>query len=482
MRASEATWEGATSVTSGVLPVRRRRRRGVELAMLIFAVIVAMGAFAAVGYAHDGRFTLSTLSYGGGLAVLFLIAHVVVRRVAPYADPLLLPAVALLNGLGLVLIHRVDLGIADQARALGHTPPAGEAPSQLVWTAIALACFVIVLLVVRDHRTLQRYSYTCAALGLFLLILPAILPASISEINGARVWIRLAGFSIQPGEFAKLLLVVFFASYLVAKRDLLSLASRRVAGIDLPRGRDLGPVLVAWIASLAVLIRESDLGTSLLFFAIFVTMLYVATERTSWLLIGLLLFAGGAFLTNLFVAHVHERVFIWLHPFADPNNKGYQLVQSLFGFATGGIFGDGLGQGRPQSVPFSRTDFIAATIGEELGLIGLMAIIVLFLLVVERGLRAALSVRDPFGKLLAGGLAFALGIQVFVQVGGVMRLIPLTGLTLPFMSYGGSSLVSNYILIALLLRVSDAARRPPDERVPARRPAAAEPITEVVRP
>jgi len=444
---------------------RRARRRGVELAMVIFAVGLVAAAYVSVGYAQDGRVPPDAARYAAGFAALFGAAHLGVRRLAPYADPLLLPIVALLNGLGLVLIHRLDLAGDERARQLGRALPRGDAPLQLAWTAVGVTLFLVVLLVIRDHRVLQRYAYTAAAVGLLLLLIPAVLPARFSEVNGARIWIRVAGFSLQPGEFAKLALEVFFAGYLVAKRELLTLVGRRFAGIDLPRGRDLAPVVVAWLASLAVLVREKDLGTSLLFFGIFVAMLYVATERRSWLLIGLGLFSAGAYLAYHLFGHVRSRVDIWLHPFADPSGAGFQLVQGLFGLANGGVGGTGLGLGRPDSVPFAKSDFITATIGEELGLAGLMAVLVLFALLVERGLRAGLTVRDSFGKLLAAGLAFGMALQVFVVVGGVTRLIPLTGLTLPFLSYGGSSLVANWALIALLLRISDAARRPMPEPV-----------------
>ena len=434
-------------------------RRATELVLTVFAVLTAVVAYAAVGIGQNGRVPAGILGYGAGLAGLFGVAHLVVRRFAPYADPLILPCVAMLNGLGLVMIRRLDLDAFERARQNGRSLPRADAPLQLVWTAIAVGAFVVVLVVIRDHTRLARYAYTSAAAGLFLLLLPAF-PGVGATINGARLWIRLGPITVQPSEVAKVLLMIFFASYLVGKRDVLSLASRRIAGVDLPRGRDLGPILLAWAASVAVLVEEKDLGSSLLFFGIFIVMLYVATERTSWLIIGMLLFGAGSFAAYHLFGHVQRRVDTWLHPFAKASSDGYQLVQGLFGFGTGGISGTGLGQGQPGIVPFAKTDFIMAAIGEELGLIGVMAVLVLFFLVVERGLRSALSCRDSFGKLLATGLSFALALQVFVIVGGVTGLIPLTGVTLPWLSYGGSSVVMNWVLIALLLRVSDAARRP----------------------
>ena len=407
---------------------------------------------------HDGGITSAAINRTLMLVVLIGIAHVAVRRLAPNADPLILPIVALLNGLGLAVIGRLDLAVADRASAFGTKAPTGYASLQLVWTAIGVGGFVVVLLVIRDHRILSRYGYTAAFAGLVLLLIPSVLPASISEVNGARVWIRVSGFSIQPGEFAKIALLIFFSTYLVQKRDVLALVSRSFMGIAMPRWRDLGPVVVAWLVSLAVLVVERDLGSSLLFFGIFITLLYVATERTSWVAIGMVLFTAGAFFAYTSFGHVRSRFDIWLHPFAFPLGSGYQLVQGLFGFATGGVLGTGLGRGQPDIVPFARTDFIVAAIGEELGLVGLLAVLAAFLLLVARGLRASLTVRDPFGRLVACGLAVSLALQVFVVVGGVMRVIPLTGLTLPFLSYGGSSLVANYALVALLLRISHAAR------------------------
>ena len=440
---------------------RPRSGRNTELALLVFSVAIAMAAYAAVGLAMDGALPTGMVGYGVGLAVLFGCAHVVLRRFAPYADPVLLPVVTVVNGLGLAMIHRLDRGIADRAEAAGRDVPAAAAPAQLTWTAVGVVVFVLVLVLVRDHRVLQRFTYTAMVLGLGLLLLP-LLPLIGTTINGARIWIRVLGFSFQPGEIAKLVLLVFFAGYLVVKRDVLALAGRRVLGIDLPRARDLGPILVAWVASLGVLVFERDLGTSLLFFGIFIAMLYVATERLSWLLIGMGLFLFGAYAAWSLFGHVQQRVDIWLNAFAPRNidDDSYQLVQGLFGMGSGGILGEGLGQGRPEIVPYAQTDFIVSAIGEELGLTGLMALLLLYLVVVQRGLRASIAVRDSFGKLLAAGLAFTVALQVFVVVGGVTRLIPLTGLTVPFLSYGGSSLVANWALVAVLLRISDAARRP----------------------
>jgi cell division protein FtsW (lipid II flippase) len=456
-------------------------RRGTELGMLAFAVVITLAAQCVVDITLTGSLRPELATFGGWFTALWVVMHLAVRRFAPYADPLLLPAVALLSGLGLTMIHRLDLA-GDQ---VGATATREDAPVQLVWATLGVALFVAVLVVVRDHRLLARFAYTLALIGLLLLALPALLPASISSVNGAKIWIRLAGFSIQPGEFAKICLVVFFAAYLVDKRDVLALASRRVAGLELPRGRDLGPVVVAWMLSILVLVFERDLGSSLLLFGIFVVMLYIATERASWLVIGVLLFGAGAFFAYKVFGHVQVRVDTWLDPFAYRDTGGFQLVQSLFGLGTGGLFGAGLGGGRPDQVPVAKSDFIAAAIGEELGLFGLVAVIIVYLVLVERGLRSSLIVRDPFGKLLAAGLAFAIAWQVFVVLGGVTGLLPLTGLTTPFVAYGGSSLVANFALLAILVRISDAARRPAPPPVPQGVPPRAtigEAPTEVVRP
>jgi len=463
---------GMSPSGSGAGP-QERRRRTTELILIVLAVAIAMAAYAMVHIARDGALPASLPRYAGGLLLLALVAHVAIRRFAPYADPVILPAVVLLNGLGLVLIHRLDLGAADNAIARGNPIPSPDAPLQLTWTAVGVALFVLVLLVIRDHRLLQRATFIIGTIGILFLLLP-LLPGLGQEINGSRLWIQAAGLTFQPGEIAKLALIIFFAGYLVVHRDALALAGKRFAGLDLPRARDLGPILLAWVASLGVLVFQRDLGSSLLFFGVFVVLLYVATERASWLLYGFVLFFGGAYFAYTQFGHVQNRVELWLNPFpADPE----QISESLYGLAAGGILGTGLTEGYPERVPFASTDFIVATLGEELGLTGLMAVLVLYAVIVERGLRTALLVRDGFGKLLATGLSVALALQLFVVVGGVTDLIPLTGLTTPFLSYGGSSLIANWILVALLLRVSHAARRP----APPVAPAGPEEMTQVVR-
>jgi cell division protein FtsW (lipid II flippase) len=453
--------------------------RGIELVLLAFAAVLVTGALALVEANQEQELTQSLLWVGLAYLALFTVAHLAVRRFARYADPLILPCVALLNGLGLVMIHRLDLARQERALASGDTP-VELVSRQIAWTAIGLALFVAVMWVVRDHRTIARYGYTAGFGGLVLLALPGLLPSSISEINGAKLWIRIGGVGIQPGEFAKILLIVFFAAFLVQKRDLFSTAGRRFLGMELPRARDLAPLIVAWGLSVGVLVLERDLGTSLLFFGIVLVLLYVATERVSWMLIGLMFFLGGCFIAYQLFGHVRVRVQGWLDPFADFENTGFQIAQALFGLGTGGVGGTGLGAGRPDLVPYAESDFMLSSLGEELGLIGLAAILLVYLVLITRGLRSALAVRDSFGKLLATGLAFTLALQMFIVIGGVSKLIPLTGLTLPFLSYGGSSLVANYALVAMLLRVSNAARAPLPRRPATPLPPIAEAGTELV--
>jgi cell division protein FtsW (lipid II flippase) len=455
-----------------------RGRRGTELVMLIFAVGVVIFAYASVGLGMNGKLPSGLAVYGAAFAVIVGAAHLAVRWLAPWADPLLLPLAALLNGLGIVMIYRLqEAGRNGNPGLQISTMTASSTAMQVMYSAVGVAAFVAVLAFIREPRVLQRYTYTLGAAGLVLLAIPTVLPSSMSVVNGAKEWIILGGFSLEPGEFAKLALAVFFAGYLVAKRDVLALAGRRVLGVDLPRGRDLGPVLIAWAASLLILVFETDIGTSAIFFGMFVAMLYVATQRTSWLLIGIGLFVFGAYTASKLFAHVGERFTIWLHPFAGNNPAGpaYQLVQGLEGMGFGGVFGTGLGHGQPYLTPLAQSDFIITAFGEELGLTGLMALLLIFGLIVQRGLRAAIAVRDPFSKLLAGGLAFVIALQVFVIVGGVTGLIPLTGVTTPFLSQGGSSLIASWALIALLMRISDTARRP------APQPIQDEGMTQVVR-
>ena len=451
-------------------------RRLAELGLLVVAWAIGTLGTLQVGWASgDGTPPRLWVTVGVVIA-LSLGAHIAVQLRARFADPILLPVATLLTMLGLVMIYRLDVAAAQRAERNDAPVPTPDVYAQLTWYAVATVLFVAVLVLVPDHRRLQRYTYTCGLAGLVLLVLPLV-PGIGATINGATLWIRIGGQSFQPGEAAKILLTIFFAGYLVVKRDSLALVRRKVLGLGLPRARDLGPILIAWGISLGVLVFERDLGTSLLFFGLFVSMLYIATQRRSWIVIGSVLFAGGAYLAYLLFSHVRLRVTVWLDPWSYADAEGYQIVQSLYGLANGGILGAGLGQGFPAFVPFANTDFIIAALGEELGLTGLIAIILLYGVLVERGLRTAVASRDGFGQLLAAGLSIVLALQVFVIVGGVTRLIPLTGLTTPFLSYGGSSLVANWVIVALLLRISDRARRP--AAAPA--PAPDEALTQVVR-
>ena len=433
------------------------KRRNAELVLLIGAFVLGMFAYANLGEVRAGKLPANFWTVGVGFGALLAVAHLAVRWLAPYADPLILPLSAALNGIGLVLISRLDpYNIANRL-----APKAGAAGQQAMFSVIGVVVLILVLYFVRDHKVLQRYAYISALAGLILIALPAVLPASMSEVNGARSWIKFAGVSVQPAEFAKLLMVSFFAAYLHAKRDTLALASRKVLGIWIPRGRDMGPLLVCWVFAMLVLIRETDLGVSLMFFGVFVIMLYLATERASWLIFGVLLFVAGAALVAMTVTHVQTRFDSWLNPFGDVSGNSRQTAQSLYAFANGGLFGTGLDQGYPTQVGFANNaDYIMDTVGEEFGLVGLTAMLAAYGLFVARGLKTALLVRDPYGKLFASGLAVTFALQVFITAGGVMRVIPLTGLPMPFLAAGGSALLANWILAALLLRISDAARRP----------------------
>ncbi|MGW3076862.1 MULTISPECIES: FtsW/RodA/SpoVE family cell cycle protein [unclassified Kitasatospora] len=430
-------------------------RRTTELVLVVGAVLIAVYGYVEVGVNLDGHVPADAAEYGAALGVLALVAHGVVRWRARYADPLLLPIAVLLNGIGLVVIYRLDRATPGRA---------GAASTQLLWSALGVALFIAVVLLLRDHRRLQRYAYIGALLALVLLVLPIFFP----PVYGSRIWIVIGPLSFQPGEFAKILLAVFFAAYLAVHRDALALTGRRVWRLQLPPGRVLGPVLLIWAAFVGVLVLETDLGTSLLFFGLFVVMLYVATARTGWIAIGLGLAAVGAVAVGWLSPHVHSRVTDWLDPLGSiaAGRGANQIAQSLFAFAWGGELGTGLGNGHSVLIGFAaKSDFILATIGEELGLTGLIAVFLLYAVLVSRGFRTGIALRDPFGRLLAIGLAAIVGLQVFVVAGGVLALIPLTGMTMPFIAQGGSSVVTNWIIVALLVRMSDTARRPAPEEV-----------------
>jgi cell division protein FtsW (lipid II flippase) len=436
----------------------QRRRTGLWL--LLATLAIALGAYVNVGLGKRGRVPAGLALYGSIMVVGYLACWLVARRFARDADPALFPVGGVLAGLGFAVIFRLDGGLAA---------------AQATWLVVALLAFVATLLLIRDDRQLDALTYTIGLAALILLILPVV-PGIGSEINGARLWIRIGSLTFQPSELGKVLMVLFLASYLSAKRELLA---EGVGRFGLPRVKDLGPMLLAWGASLVVLFAEKDLGASLLYFGIFVLMLWLATGRLAYLAIGVLLFAVGAYAGYLVFGHVQLRVDYWLHAIdpGRPFDQGYgQLAQGWFGMASGGLVGTGLGQGSPWLIPYAETDFIFAAIGEELGLLGTAATLLLYVTLVGKGMRISIERTDAFGKLLAAGLTAGLALQTFVIVGGVTRLIPLTGITLPFVSYGGSSLVSNFIILALLVRMSAG----PYERLPSpRRLARAEAGTEV---
>lgn len=441
----------ATVQVSGARP-----RRVTEMALMLLAVALGIAGYILTNLNRTGTLPANLWKYIGLFVGLAILAEVVVHWMAPYADPVILPIAIALTGLGLAMIRRLDMSYEIQGRWVTGT-------RQVIFAIIGLVLATLILVVLRDHRLLRRMTYTFMVISLVLLVLPMI-PGIGVESYGASVWAKIAGFQFQPAEFAKVTLAVFFAGYLVSNRDRLSIGGPKVLGMRLPRLRDLGPILVVWLAGLAILVFQKDLGTALMFFGMFVAMLYVATNRVSWLVIGALLFIPAVFIAIRVFWHVRSRFDIWIHAM-DPSvyaaeGGSYQVVQGLFGMANGGLLGTGWGRGYPFLVPLADSDFILASLGEELGLVGMLAILLLYLILVERGFRAALGTRDGFGKLLAVGLSFSIALQVFVVLGGITRVIPLTGLTAPFLAQGGSSMISSWIMVALLLRISDAARRP----------------------
>ena len=459
MNASTSTPTDAVSTDTAVVRALRRIRvpqtqRNRELALLLFAFAINGSAIALVQLGAQDFIDWTFLVYCGGLTALVIALHLLLRLRARAADPFVVPIATLLTGLGLAMIYRLDLYWERHGWDAFST-------RQLAWAAIALVAAILVVMFLKNYRVLFRYTYIFGFVGIVLLILPVI--PGLSGGGNADVWVDLGFFTFQPGELAKIALGIFFAGYLVRTRESLTSTGTRFLGMTWPRARELGPLLVIWLVSLGIIVLQRDLGTGVLIFGMFVAMLYVATGKTSWVLIGVVLAVSGAFLASRILPYVGARFNNWLDAFNPElmDNSSYQLVNGIFGMANGGLLGTGLGQGRPYLTPVAESDYILPALGEELGLIGVFAILCLYMVFTSRGIRIGLAGQDDFGKLLATGLSFTIALQVFIMVGGVTRLIPLTGLTTPFLAAGGSSLVANWIIVALLLRISDAVRSRP---------------------
>jgi peptidoglycan glycosyltransferase len=431
-------------------------RRNTELGLLVLSTLFTVGAYVLASLPEDGQIPANIGPFLLIFVGLQLVAHAAMRRLAPRADGMLLPLAGLLAGFGYVFIVRID-----EARP----SPKGLAGLQSLWLAVGVGAFIGTLVLIRDVRALERIRYTAGLIGIGLLLLPLV-PGLGQTINGSKIWVSFGPVNFQPGEFAKIALAVFFAGYLSEKKEVLRVG-RQVGRVPVPDPKHLGPVLLAWGASLIVMVAEKDLGSSLLFFALFLVLIWVATERATYLAIGVLLFAGGAIFAHSAFGHVRERVDIWLDPWPVAQDEGFQIVQASFSLADGGVLGRGLGLGAPDKIPEVETDFIFAAIGEELGLLGATAVVITFLLIIGAGLRIAVRGSNDFERLLSVGLTTLIGMQAFIIMGGIVRLMPLTGVTLPFVSYGGSSLIANFVLIALLLRVSDESARRDEDKVAA---------------
>jgi peptidoglycan glycosyltransferase len=434
-----------------------RRRRSSELGLVVMAGVLTACAYVLASLGKNSAIPPIILPFLALLLGLLLLAHLGVRWLAPGADPTLLPLAALLNGLGFVMITR----LSDRLAGL-----------QATWSFISIAAFIATLFVVQRVADLSRYKWTFFFVGAFLLMLP-LAPVIGRNINGARIWVGYGGFGFQPGEFAKLALAIFFAGYLSERRELIANTSLKIGPLRIPELQYIAPIIVAWGFSVMVMVGQRDLGSSLMFFTLFVVMMWVATEQVRYIVIGFVLFAVAAYLAWRMFGHVQTRVDIWRDPWADEYGKGWQIIQGLYGIGDGGITGTGLGRGSPDTIPYAESDFIFAAIGEELGMVGATAVLMSYLLLIGAGLRIALRTEHPFEKLLATGLTTIVGIQAFIIIGGVVKVVPLTGITLPFVSYGGSSLLANYVLLALLLRLSDGSARRlgelPDDPTPRER-------------
>jgi cell division protein FtsW (lipid II flippase) len=439
---------------------RDAHARGTELALLVFSAVILGIALIALQFSQGNELNSEVAVLVGGYIAVFGVAHVVMCLKAPNADQIMLPVAAMLNAIGLVMIYRIDLA-AETTRS----------NSQVMWTVIALVIFAGVIWFLKSHNSLQNYAFLLGLGGLVLSALPIVwarvFPSNLSA--DAQVWITLGPVSIQPGEFAKIMLLIFFAALLVNKRALFSVAGYRVLGLQFPRVRDLGPILLVWGLAILISALQNDFGPALLLFGTVLGMLYMATGRSSWLVLGLGLAVVGVYIVFQISDKIQERFTNFIDPIANYDNTGYQLSQALFGMSFGGLTGTGLGEGYPQNVPVSYADFIMSSIGEELGFVGLAAVLMLFAVFVTRGFIIALKTPDSFGKLVAAGLSLTLAIQVFVVTGGISKLLPMTGLTTPFMSHGGSSLLANYILLAILLKISHDVNTPksaPQQPVP----------------
>jgi cell division protein FtsW (lipid II flippase) len=425
------------------------RNRGRELVLGCVGVVLVAGLYVLSQLAKDDALPPGSTTTLLGMVTLFGVAHLAVRRLAPNAGALFLPIAVTLTGIGYVMVSR--LALASDVPSVQR-----QAMLQGVWIGVGVAAFVVTLALLRDYRVLDRYRYLAMVAGLALLLLPLV-PGLGFSANGSRLWIQLGPVTFQPGELSKILLVVFFASYLWERRELLAIATKHIGPVGIPDFKHFGPMLAVWGVSLAVLVFERDLGSSLLVFSIFLAVLYVGTGRIAYVIAGLALFGLGAAAAYQLFDHVQTRVQGWLDPFNPETVTGptFQLAQSLLALAAGGIFGTGVGLGHPTLIPAVSTDFVFSAIGEELGLVGATGVILLYVVFATYGIRTALRCVDPFGKMLAAGLTAAIGFQAFIIIGGVTRLIPLTGITLPFVSYGGSSILANFTILAMLVAVSD---------------------------